>query len=129
VTTPFLCVLVAFVLAYAPILVQRAQARKGGDYDNRHPRAHQLEREGLGARALAAHLNGLEGLAGFAPAVFVAHLGHADPRRTSVLAIAYVVSRAVYIGLYLADIPSLRSAVWWLGFLVTLALFLLPLAA
>ena len=46
--------------------------------------------------------------------------------RASVLSVAFVVSRTLYIGAYLADQDYLRSAIWGIGFVCTLALFGLP---
>ncbi|CKT61439.1 Uncharacterised protein [Mycobacterium tuberculosis] len=38
------------------------------------------------------------------------------------LAVAYVVLRVIYIGLYIKGIGGARSAVWALGFLVNAAI-------
>lgn len=126
-TIPFLCVLIACALCYAPKLpLSVAQARRAEGYDNRHPRAQQDKLEGWGARARGAHLNSFESFPAFAAAVFVAHLAGADPRRAALLSIVFVVSRAVYIIVYIADLPRLRSTVFTLGMMSILALFLLP---
>jgi uncharacterized MAPEG superfamily protein len=126
-TTPFWCVLAAWVLAYAPKIVSSvAMSRQPGGYDNKQPRAQQAKLSGWGARAHNAHLNGLENFAPFAAAVLVAHVGGGDPRRASLLAISYVVARTLYIVAYLADSDRLRSVLWTLGFLATAALFVLP---
>lgn len=126
-TTPFICVLVAYLLIYVPKLpLSAAMAKQPGGYDNKKPRVQQRKLKGWGARARDAHYNGFEAFPGFAAAVFVAHLTGADDYRASVLSVAFVVSRALYIGAYIADQDYLRSALWGIGFVCTLALFGLP---
>jgi uncharacterized MAPEG superfamily protein len=127
-TTPFVCVLIAFVLIYVPKLpLSVAMARQPGGYDNKDPRSQQAKLTGKDARARGAHYNGFEAFSPFAAAVFVAHLGGAGAdHRASILAIAFVVVRVLYIAVYLADLASVRSAIWSLGFLCTVALFCLP---
>lgn len=126
-TTPFWCVLAAWMLAYAPKIVSSvAMWQQPGGYDNKMPRAQQQKLSGWGARAHNAHLNGLENFPPFAAAVLVAHVGGGDPRRASLLAISYVVIRTLYIAAYLADSDRLRSVLWALGFCATGALFVLP---
>lgn len=124
---PFLCILIAFALCYAPKWpLAIAQARQGGGYDNRNPRQQQDKLEGWGARARNAHLNSFESFPAFAAAVIVAHLCGVDERRASILAIVFVVSRVVYIGVYLADLPRLRTTVFSLGMVSIATLFVLP---
>jgi len=38
-----------------------------------------------------------------------------------------VVSRLAYVACYLSDLATLRSAVWTVGWLATLALFVSPI--
>jgi uncharacterized MAPEG superfamily protein len=124
---PFLCILIAFALCYAPKLpLAIAQSRQPEGTDNRTPRAQQEKLEGWGARARGAHLNSFESFPAFAAAVIVAHLCAVDQRRATILALFFVVSRVVYIGVYLADLPRLRSTVFSLGMASIAALFLLP---
>ena len=127
-TTPFLCIFLAFVLTMAgkgPVAL--AMARQPGGYDNSSPRDQQAQLGGWGRRAVAAHLNSFEAFPAFAAAVFVAVLGHADPTWTTRLAVAFVIARLLYTPLYIADLANLRSLVWTLGFFATCALFALPL--
>lgn len=125
--THFWCIVAAWAVVYltkAPIAV--AMHRAGG-YDNHHPRAQQAKLTGWGARALAAHLNGFETFAPFAAAVLVAHVAGAPTSLVTGLALLFVVARVAYVACYIADLSSLRSAVWGVGFLATLGLFLAPL--
>jgi uncharacterized MAPEG superfamily protein len=59
--------------------------------------------------------------------VVSAQLGHAPAELVDGLAVAFVVLRLVYVGLYVADRASVRSIVWSLGLLVSLGLFFTPL--
>jgi uncharacterized MAPEG superfamily protein len=126
-TIPFVCVFLAAVLIYVPrIMVLVAQARMPGGLDNKDPRGQQALLTGWGKRAQGAHLNAFEAFAPFAAAVFVSHLGGADPHRAALFAIAFVAFRVVYTGLYLANLDSLRSLVWFLGLGSMVALFVSP---
>ena len=120
------CIVAAWLLVYASKLPLAVAMQRAGGYDNHHPRAQQAALTGWGARALAAHQNGFETFAPFAVAVLVAHLAGASTPVVDALAVTFVASRVVYVGCYVADLASLRSAVWTVGWLVTLGLFLAP---
>lgn len=123
----FWCVVVAWVWVYlckGPVAV--AMNRLGG-YDNHHPRAQQAKLTGWGARATAAHLNGFEAFAPFAAAVLTAHVLDASAGLVTGLAITFVVARIAYSLLYVADLATLRSLVWAVGWFTTLGLFISPL--
>ena len=120
------CVVAAWAIVYSSKLPVAAAMQRAGGYDNHHPRAQQAALEGLGARAVAAHLNGFETFAPFAAAVLAAHLLGAPAGRIDALALVFVASRLAYVACYLADLASLRSAGWMVGFAATLGLFLLP---
>ena len=127
-TIPFICVFLAFLLTFlskGPVALAMAHQPRG--YDNRHPRDQQAALAGWGRRALAAHLNSFEAFPAFAAAVLVAAAAGADPVWTSRLAIGFVVARALYLPLYIADLHLLRSAVWTIGLAATVGLFVLPL--
>jgi uncharacterized MAPEG superfamily protein len=127
-TLPLGCIGIAFLLVYLPKLVSSlAMSKMPGGYDNKEPRAQQAKLAGWGARAHAAHLNGFEAFAPFAAAVLVAVVAHADPKWTNILALTHVGARTVYPFIYLANLGTLRSAIWTVGFGATLALFALPL--
>jgi len=102
-----------------------AKAR-GGGYDNARPRDPAFYQEAFRARALAAHQNGWEALPLFAPGVILAEMRHAPQVTLNALAVAFVLLRAAYVGMYLADKPSARSLVWLCAFAVNLAIFFMP---
>lgn len=125
--THFWCIVAAWAVVYLTKLPIAAAMNREGGYDNRHPRAQQAKLTGWGARALAAHLNGFETFAPFAAAVLVAHVAGAPAGLVTGLALLFVVARVAYVACYIAGLSSLRSAVWGVGFLATLGLFLAPL--
>lgn len=113
------------VAAYlAPIMVAKYGAMTA--FDNEKPRDPAFYQDPFRARALGAHQNGLEGFAFFAAAVIVAQMRAAPQHIVDGLAVGYVALRFAYAAAYLAGIGKLRSAVWGLGFLINLALFLSP---
>ncbi len=127
-TTPFVCILIALLLIHAPrVAYVVALKREGKRYNNKAPRSQQRRAKGLAARALAAHNNGFETFTPFAAGVFVAHLGGADPRQATVLAVSFILCRVFYIVAYLGNADYLRTAVWVLGLLATCGLFVLPM--
>jgi len=124
------CVGITYLLVFLPKLpVPVAQAKQPGGYDNHNPRDQHAKLTGWAKRAHAAHLNGFESFAPFAAAVFVATLGGGDPGWTNILALVHVGARALYPFMYMADLALLRSTVWTVGFLATVALFALPIFA
>lgn len=127
---PFAAMLAAVVLIYIPrFFVARGQAQQPEGYDNAHPRAQQAKLSGLAARARGAHDNGFEAFAPFAAGVLACKVGGVDSDEVALLSMAFVALRVVYLVVYLEDIPTVRSAVWTLAFLVSLALLTLPLFA
>ena len=123
-TTPFWCILLAFGLIHVPKgILWFLMLRSKEGYDHKYPRAQQAKLTGFPARALACHKNGFENFAPFVAGVFVAHLGGADPHRSAVLAMTFIVARMLYTVAYLADAEYLRTLVWSIGMLATVGLF------
>lgn len=113
------------VAAYmAPIAIAKYGAL--GSFDNSRPRDPGFYEDPFRARALWAHQNGLEGFAFFAAAVVIAQMRAAPQHLVDGLAVAYVAVRFAYAAAYLANLPSLRSGLWALGFAVNVALLLAP---
>lgn len=117
---PYWCILIAGLLPYVATVV--AKSRK--DFDNANPRAWLAKQEGYRARAHAAQLNSFEAFPLFAVAVITAQLRGAPHDAINVLAAIFIVARVLYIGLYLADLASLRSLVWLAGIGCVVAMFL-----
>lgn len=107
----------------------RAQTRMPGGLDNRSPREQQQKLDGAGKRANAAHANAFEAFAPFAPAVIIASVASPPRAKDTIdaLAIAHVVLRAAYIGLYVGDVATARSLVWLIATGITAVIFSVPL--
>ena len=108
-TTPFVCLGLATVLAYAPKLF--GLVRRDADTQTKIDRITH---------------DGFQALIAFAIAVSVAHYAGADGRRATIISIAFVVTRALYLGSHPADLEFLRAALWGLGLVLTGFLFCLP---
>jgi uncharacterized MAPEG superfamily protein len=130
-TIPFWCLFGAVLLPYiwfgfaGPFRAMQF----GKALDNHTPRSQEAELRGRAARAQGAHVNGLEALAYFAPAVIVAHLAHADPDWSARLAITFIVCRIVHGVVYIGDRPPIRTISFALGLLASLGLFVLAARA
>ena len=111
------------VIAYMlPIAVAKYGALKA--FDNAKPRDPEFFKDPFRARALGAHLNGLEGFAFFAAAVIIAQMRGASQPLVDGLAFAYLGLRLAYVALYLAGQSSLRSLTWALALAVNIAILL-----
>jgi uncharacterized MAPEG superfamily protein len=118
-TLAYWCVLVAALLPY--LTVAPAKARR--DFDNSKPRDWEEQQEGWRKRLHWAHLNGFEAFAPFAAGVVIAHLAGAPQGRIDLLAVVFVLARVVYGFCYYADLATLRSVVWTVGFACVVGLF------
>ena len=118
--TALLCVLIAGLMPYLWTAVAKVA---GPRYDNRDVRGWQARLTGLPHRATAAHLNSFEVFPLFAVAVLAAYLAGADAQRTMLLAIAFVVLRLAYGVVYLLDIATMRSVVWFAALGCSVAIF------
>jgi uncharacterized MAPEG superfamily protein len=123
-TVAFWCVLIAIVL---PILCSGIAKYGGGKFklgNNHDPRKFLENLQGLPKRAHAAQLNSFEAIPAFAAAVIIADIvGNAAQTTMDVLAVAYITSRLLYIIFYLADLPALRSLVWFVGLGIIVSFF------
>lgn len=119
----FWCVLIAMCLPWAAAVY----AKKKGGYtaaDNYQPRDFLNRLQGAAARADAAQKNSFEIFPAFAAAVIIAVLQEGDPTVINLLATLFIVSRIVYIYCYIRNRASLRSAVWAVGLLCIVGLFI-----
>lgn len=111
-------------LSKAPLM--KAQSQAPGGYNNRAPREQQASLEGWAKRALAAHENQIESFPLFAAGVLVVMATGVESAVTGYLALAYIVARIAYLFCYVKGISTLRSMVWGVGYLSSLALMCSP---
>ncbi|WP_332815595.1 MAPEG family protein [Ramlibacter sp.] len=127
-TVAYWCVLVAALLPYACAYLAKSgglgKPRSQGGFDNRDPRGWLARQSDWRARANAAQANSFEALPLFIGAVIIAHQLGAPQTRIDILAVLFVTLRAIYIAMYVAGLPTVRSAVWAAGLLANLAILL-----
>jgi uncharacterized MAPEG superfamily protein len=104
------------------LLVGYAMAHAKGGYNNNYPREQQATLEGFGARALGAHKNSFESLSVFSTAALTAMATNHVTATVEHLAVAYIVLRILYTALYLMNLATLRSTVWFCSLLSCLAI-------
>lgn len=119
--TALICVLIAGLMPHLWTAVAKVL---GPRYDNRNVRQWQSRLEDAAQRAHAAHLNSFEAFPFFAAAVLAAIVAQADMRRVAMLSIAFVASRLAYGLVYVFDLATLRSLVWFIGIGCVIAILL-----
>ena len=97
-------------------------------YDNSKPRDPAFYQDAIRARALGAHQNGIEAFPFFAVAVLLAEFRAAPQNLINELAVLFLIVRIAYVLTYIGNRPRLRSILWNVGFLINVAIFLLPQA-
>ena len=126
VTAAYWCVLIAALLPMGCAWLAKSgglgKSRKDGGFDNHDPRAWMARQTDWRARANAAQANSFEALPFFIGAVIIAHLLGAGQTLLDMLALLFVLLRIFYVMMYVADMPTARSAVWAAGFLVNVAI-------
>ena len=95
-------------------------------FDNSKPRDPAFYEDPIAARALGAHLNGIEVFPFFAIAVLLAEFRGGPQRYVNELAILFVIVRIAYVLTYLGNRPTLRSILWNIGFAINCGIFFLP---
>ncbi len=96
-------------------------------YDNARPRDPAFYEDVIRARALGAHLNGIEAFPFFAAAVLLAEFRLGPQHLIDELAVLFLIVRIAYVFTYLGNRPRLRSILWNIGFTINVAIFFLPL--
>ncbi len=121
------CLIVACLLPLLCAWLAKSQGigkrRRDGGFDNHDPRGWLGRQTGWQARANAAQANSFEALPLFIAGVLAAQQMRHDQGRIDALAMAFIAARLIYIALYVADQPTLRSGVWAIGMALSIALF------
>ncbi len=125
-TVAYWCVLVAaflpFVCAWLAKSKGFGKSPQEGGYDNHEPRAWLHRQSDWQARANAAQANSFEALPFFIGAVIIAHQLGAPQTRVDILAVLFVTLRVIYIAMYVAGLPTVRSAIWALALLANVGI-------
>jgi uncharacterized MAPEG superfamily protein len=95
-------------------------------FDNGKPRDPAFYSDPLRARALGAHLNGIETFPFFAVAVLLAEFRDGPQRLIDELAVLFLIVRIAYVFTYLGNRPTLRTILWNVGFAINVAIFFMP---
>jgi uncharacterized MAPEG superfamily protein len=95
-------------------------------FDNAKPRDPAFFEDPLRARALGAHLNGIEVFPFFAAAVLLAEFRAGPQHLIDELAVLFLIVRIAYVFTYLGNRPTLRSILWNVGFVINATIFFLP---
>jgi len=125
-TVAYWCVLMAALLPFACALLAKSggigKPPRDGGFDNGDPRGWLARQTDWQARANAAQANSFEALPLFIGAVIIAHQLGAPQTRLDILAVLFVTLRVIYISMYVAGLPTIRSAIWALALLVNLGI-------
>jgi uncharacterized MAPEG superfamily protein len=121
------CVLAAVLLYLLTIAPFKPMGHR--EFDNQNPRDPSFYKPGIRARALGAHINGIETFPFFAFAVLLAEFRHVPQAGLDKMAMLFVALRLCFVLVYLKGWGWTRTVIWNLGFLANLAIFLMPLWA
>jgi uncharacterized MAPEG superfamily protein len=113
-----------YLLTIAP--VKALSFRRFPRFDNSRPRDPAFYDDPLRARALGAHINGIETFPFFAAAVLLAEFRAAPQNLVDELAALFLIVRIAYVFTYLGNRPTLRTILWNIGFAINVAIFFLP---
>jgi uncharacterized MAPEG superfamily protein len=95
-------------------------------FDNARPRDPTFYEHPIAARALGAHLNGIEAFPFFAVAVLLAEFRTGPQRVIDELAVLFLIVRIAYVFTYLGNRPTLRSILWSIGLAINIGIFFIP---
>lgn len=125
-TVAYWCVLAAALLPLGCAWLAKwplwGRRRGEGGFDNADPRGWLARQTGWKARANAAQANSFEALPFFIGAVIIAHQLGAPQTRLDILAVLFITLRILYIIMYVAGLPTLRSALWAVALLVNIGI-------
>jgi uncharacterized MAPEG superfamily protein len=116
------CLFIAACLPFLSKIPLALAMNKESKYDNHHPREQQKRLKGFGARAYGAHQNSFEALLIFGLAIISAMATHNITSTINILSIMFIVSRLGYHFFYLMDFASIRSLLWFVGFLSSMVI-------
>ncbi|KAJ1988848.1 hypothetical protein H4R33_002281 [Dimargaris cristalligena] len=124
-----LAALVLWILTLIPLYLSRRSADKRREgYDHATPRIHYEHLSDTDLRTIGAHSNTMEAFTLFALGVAFNRFGNGHPLVADAICIIFILTRMIYIIMYLLGFTLIRTLFWIGGFLATLTLYILPFA-
>ena len=120
-TFAYWCLVLA---AFLPVIWVGVAKFGAPHYDNERPRDSLGQLKGWARRANWAQLNAYEAFPPFAAGVIVAQLTGTDQLTIDVLAGVFLVCRVAHGIVYIANLPTVRSLIWTVGFLAMVGLYI-----
>jgi uncharacterized MAPEG superfamily protein len=125
-TIAYWCVFLAALLPIGCAWLAKSpgfgKPRKQGGFDNADPRAWLAKQTDWQARANSAQANSFEALPFFIGAVLIAHQLGAHQAIVDILSVIFITLRIIYIAMYVAGLPMIRSGVWAVALLVNVGI-------
>lgn len=122
-TTAEWCLFGAVVLYLSSVAAVKAIGHR--EFDNASPRDPSFYEHPVRARALGAHINGIETFPFFATAVLLAEFRQAPQEWVDGLAIAFLMTRIGFVAAYVGDRSTARTVLWNAAFAFNLGIFFL----
>ncbi len=119
---PLWTILIAGLMPWVSVL----PAKFSRKFDNSNPRDPEYWKEGFCLRARSAEINGLEAFPLFAVSVLVALAYGGDPDWIERLCGLFIAMRVLFVACYWLNRATLRSLVWFVGLICSVALFTSP---
>jgi uncharacterized MAPEG superfamily protein len=109
-----------FILALFPVVLAVTggyfRVKQFGHLDNHHPRTQQSRLEGPGARAIGAQQNAWEALAFYTVVILITYASGVDLHSLTTPALIFLAARLFHAVFYLADLATLRTIAFGIGF-------------
>jgi uncharacterized MAPEG superfamily protein len=125
-TIAYWCVLLAALLPIGCAWLAKSpgfgKPRRQGGFDNADPRAWLAKQTDWQARANSAQANSFEALPFFIGAVLIAHQLGAHQAIVDILSVIFITLRVIYVAMYVAGLPMIRSGVWAVALLVNVGI-------
>ncbi|KAJ1652567.1 hypothetical protein IWQ61_007124 [Dispira simplex] len=118
--------LLLWVVSLVPLYLARRSSE--GIYYHEAPRMQYASVDAARARLLGVHENSFEAFVFFALAILFNRAGLGSHVAADVLSIVVVISRALYVVVYLLNLSTLRTIIWTIGMISTLVIYILPLS-
>lgn len=117
------CLFGAVILYLATVAPAKALGHR--EFDNAAPRDPAFYEHPVRKRTLGAHINGIETFPFFATAVLLAEFRQAPQEWIDGLALAFLITRLLFVGAYVGDKPTARTVLWNAAFAFNLGIFFL----